>query len=151
MICEPVLRFSLRKTKLDHGKQQDEKKKKESAQISNKVHFCIRNEGFGASCALGRVALNASGAGVVVFVHVVLMSAPSSAFQVTVLQVGIDVQVLVHALRLLGTHLSWEEALQFLQLVLGEEIGWWEHHLQEATTAEFRPAPPRYRTELWGF
>lgn len=97
------------------------------------------------------MALNAPGAGVVVFVHVVLMSAPSSAFQVAVLQVGIDVEVLVHALWLLSTHLSWEEALQLLQLVLGEKIGWWEHHLQEATTAEFRPAAPRQRTERCSF
>lgn len=100
-----------------------------------------------ASCALRRVALNAAGAGVVVFIHVVvLMSGSPSAFQVTVLQVGVDVEVLVHALWLLCIQLSWQVALQLLQLVLGEKIGWREDHLQEGTTVEFMLGPPHFRT-----
>lgn len=83
-----------------------------------------------SSWGLRRVALNAPGAGVVVLVHVVvLMSVSSSALQVTVLQVSVDVEVLVHAVRLLCVYLSGEVTLELLQLVLGEEIGWWEHHL----------------------
>lgn len=102
---------------------------------------CIRNGDFGkgrfSGCDLRRVALNAAGAGVVVLVHVVvLMSVSPSALQVTVLQVSVDVEVLVHAVRLLCVDLSWEVALKLLQLVLGEEIGWWEHHLLKISREE---------------
>lgn len=61
------------------------------------------------------------------------MIASFSVLQVTVLQVGVDVQVIVHSLRLLCIQLFWEVALQLLQLVLGEEVGLWEDHLNIKT------------------
>lgn len=112
-----------------------------SAQIFKKV-LCFRDESLGFwnetdsqdCCNLRCLALNTSGAGVVVFVHVVvLMVASFSVLQVTVLQVGIDVEVIVHAVWLLCVHLFWEIALQLLQLVLGEEVGLWKHDLMETT------------------
>lgn len=53
--------------------------------------------------------------------------------EVTVLQVGVDVKVVVHAVRLLRLQLFREVALQLFQLLPGEEVGLWEHHLEEKT------------------
>ena len=53
-----------------------------------------------------------------------------SAVEVTVLQVGGDVEVIIHAGGLLRILLLWEVALQLLQLVFGKEVSLWEHHLK---------------------
>lgn len=78
------------------------------------------------------MALNTSGA--VVFIHVVILMVVSfSVLKVTVLQVGIDVEVIVHIFWLLCLQLFWEVALQLLQPLLGKKVGLWEHHLKETT------------------
>lgn len=88
--------------------------------------LCFRDQGCG--CDLRRVALDPSGA--VVFLHVVVVVLPPPVLKVTVLQVGVDVQVVVHAVRLLRVQLLREVALQLLELLCGEEVGLWEQHLQ---------------------
>ena len=75
------------------------------------------------------MALNTSGA-VILFHVVVLMVVSLSVLKVTVLQVSVDVQVIVHAVRLLCEQLVGEVTLQVLQPLLGEEVGFWEHHLK---------------------
>ena len=108
--------------------------------FSNKKVLFFRDEGLGVwnenklVAGLRRLTLNPSRVGVVVFLHVVvLMVVPFPVLHVTVLKVGVDVEVVVHAVQLLGIHLVREVALQLLQLVLGEEVGFWEHHLMETT------------------
>lgn len=80
---------------------------------------------------LRRLALNTSGAGIVIFIHVVvLMPVSFSVLQVTLLKVGVDVEVVVHALRLLRLHLQRKVAFELLQFVLWEEVGFRERHLE---------------------
>lgn len=70
-------------------------------------------------------------AAVVVFLHVaILMLVPPAVPQVTVLKVGIDVEVVVHAVSLVRFQLLGEVALQLLQLLPGQEVGLGEDHLE---------------------
>lgn len=93
---------------------------------------------------LGRLALNAPCAGIVVFIHVVVMMVvPLSVLKVTLLQVSVDVEVVVHAVRLRGVYLFWEVPFQLLQFVLGEKVLLWKRHLTETTVIHVKVAVTR--------
>lgn len=78
---------------------------------------------------LRRLALDPPAA--VVFLHeAILMLVPPAVPQVTVLKVGVDVEVVVHALGFVPLQLLGEVALQLLQLLPGQEVGLGERHLE---------------------
>lgn len=94
---------------------------------------------------LRRLALDPSAA--VVFLHVViLVLVPSPAPGVTVLKVGVDVEVVVHAVGFLRLQLLGEVALQLLELLLGEEVGLGEHHLEGASSRGLDVSTDNYNT-----
>lgn len=68
---------------------------------------------------------------VVVFLHgAILMLVSPAVPQVTVLKVGVDVEVVIHAVGFVRLQLLGEVALQLLQLLPGQEVGLGEHHLK---------------------
>lgn len=83
---------------------------------------------------LGGLALHPSTrVEVVVVLHIVkvplVLTLPC---RVAVLQVGVDVQIVIHGIRLIWLFFSWKVALKLLQFVWGEEVLFRKDNLEKS-------------------